>query len=41
MLVRNEETQCIASRNASTCMHSLYLGEREDILEVYEDFVDF
>ena len=41
MFVRNDETRCIAFRNASTCIHSLYLGEGEDVLEVCEDFVDF
>ena len=34
MLVRNEETRCVAFRNVSTCIHSLYVGEGEDVQEV-------
>ena len=33
MSVRNEETRCVAFRNVSTCIHSLYVGEGEDVQE--------
>ena len=34
MSVRNEEARCVPFRNVSTCTHSLYVGEGEDVREV-------